>query len=153
MANRTYQMDFEGLDPLIKQFEELAKEETMREIREKGLQKSFAKMQGGIVWNHNGEKTIKYKIYGDKVMHDKDKSWIGIGFIFDNDKYPPKIGGRFNPDVAGGIVAQYLMYGTPHLKADRDLWRSLHSKAIREAANKEAEEVAIDIITKKLGGR
>lgn len=148
-----YSLEFNGLTAQMKQFDEFAKEETMREIREVALQTSFGVMQGGIQYHHGGERTIKYKIRSNKPLHKNGKSTIGIGFIFDNEKYPPKINGRYNPDVAGGIVVQYLMFGTPHLAADKVLYQSLHSKAVRDNANQAGEDAALKMINEIIGGK
>ena len=140
MAKKSYSLEFNGLTSLMKQFEELAKEENMRKVREAALQTAFEKMQNGIVWNHGGDETITYKIKSDKPLHESGKSTIGIGFIFEKGSKDK-----------GGVITQYLMFGTPHIKADKALYKSLHSKAVRDAANKAGEDAALKLINEMIG--
>lgn len=153
MAKAKYGIDFEQFDTIIQNFEELQDEKTMTELREKGLQKGFNHIQSSLAaaWHHSDSGiTYSYKINSDKPLSRKDKSSIGIGFIFDNDKYPAQLDGKWNPDIHGGLAVQFLIYGTPRLAADKKLYNSMFSSAVRKEADRQAEEAIHDEIIKKL---
>lgn len=137
-----YGIDFDQFEALIKNFEELQDEKTMTEIREAGLSKGFSHIQSSVesAWSHGDGTTYGLKIHSDKPLSKKDKSSIGIGFIFDNSKYPAFIGGKYNQDVHGGLVVQYLIYGTPRIPADKALYNAMFSSAVRKEADRQAEE-------------
>lgn len=163
MAN--YKLDFSEFDTIIEKFEELQKDRTQKQLREDGLKAAFNHYQNSLKkayaphnnnphHNPNVEnRTSDFIIRSDKPLsHGKYVSSIGVGFIFDNQKYPPKIGENFNPNVSGGIVAQYLMYGTrvfgtPRVEADKNLYNSLFSAAMEKEANKKVEDVVYNKIT------
>lgn len=157
MAKAKYGIDFDQFDTIIKNFEELQDEKTMTELREKGLQKGFNHIQSSLAaaWHHSDSgTTYSYKITNDKPLsRNKDKSSIGIGFIFDNEKYPAKIDGKWNGDIHGGLAAQFLMYGTPRIAADKALYNSIFSSAVRKEADRQAEEAINDEIIKKLSNK
>ncbi len=126
----------------------------MTELREKGLQKGFNHIQSSLAaaWTHDDSgTTYSLKITSDKPLSNrKDKSSIGVGFIFDNSTYPAFIDGKWNPDVHGGLVVQYLIYGTPRMAADKTLYNSMFSAAVRKEADRQAEQAIHDEINKKL---
>ena len=159
--NNKYQMSFDGLKDVINKYEQLQKEETMRKIRDEGLKAGFHCIQESLKANyhHKGRKVgtddkpklnTYYIIHNDTPLsRGKGKSTIGVGFVFDNS-IPP-----LSPNARGGVIGQYLMYGTtvfgtPRVAADKQLYMALLGSSIRKKANQAIEDKAFEEISKLL---
>lgn len=128
-------LDFSGMEKVMKQFEEMGG--NVKEAAEDALKATHQKITPGIekAWRpHN----IKYTgNTGKSIVKDPHVEWEGlvagvdIGFDITN----------------GGMPSIYLMYGTPRITPDRNLYNSIYGSKTR----KEAKELQREIIYKKMG--
>ena len=150
--------DFESFIDLL---EEKTRDENIQKIAEKGLSAGFEVQQEAIKnsWTHETPsdsehrkskivkpKTMEYLLYDDTPLWNgkKDMASLGTGFLFDNDIDP------MSPNATGGIIAQYLAYGTKtkygvqKVKPDDKLKRAIVGKAIKDKTQKTIEDTVIE---------
>lgn len=148
-------IDISNLDSLLSLLDESAKDENMQRIAEKGLSEGFKLHQGQIRsdWTHEKtddkerkrtkKKTIEYLLYDDTPLWRSTFATLGTGFMFDNTIDPN------SPQAVGGIIAQYLAYGTKKngkqvISPDDRLKAAIAGKAIKDKVNKRVEEACIE---------
>lgn len=151
-------VDLSDFDAFISLLDEKTKDENIHKIVETGLKEGFKVQQNQIKnsWNHSTpsdpkisktkikkKKTEDFILYDDTPLWSGDYASLGTGFLFDNSIDPRS---RY---AEGGIIAQYLAYGTKtdrgswHVTPDTRLKAAIASKAIKDKANKAIEEACI----------
>lgn len=155
------EIDLNDFNSYISLLDEKTKDENIHEIIEKGLSKGFELQQSQIKsnWTHENtgkdrknniqkEKTINFLLHSDKPLWNDDYASLGVGFLFDNSIDPRS---RY---AQGGIIAQYLAYGTKNdrgsynILPDQKLKAAIVGKAIKDKTNKIIEDTIIKEIEK-----
>lgn len=149
-------VDMSDFDAFIKLLDEKTKDENIHKIAEKGLSEGFKFQQDKVKnsWSHENsgkprkskivkDKTIDYLLHDDTPLWKKDFASLGTGFLFDNSIDPN------SPQAVGGIIAQYLAYGTNKdgqiaIMPDSKLKAAIAGKAIRDQAIKKIEDTCVE---------
>lgn len=128
-------LDFSGMKKLMERYEKMGG--NVKQAAEDALKATHKQITPGIeqAWQpHN----VKYTgNTGKTIVKEPCVEWEGlvssvdIGFDITN----------------GGMPSIYLMYGTPRITPDRNLYNSIYGSKTR----KEAKELQTEIIYKKMG--
>jgi hypothetical protein len=163
--NNFIYVDLTDFSNFIDLLDENTKDENIEDAVNKALSAGFELQQKEIDnnWTHttNNENrksskkhTIEYLLHDDTpIWKDNEKASLGTGFLFNNE-IPP-----LSPLAEGGIIAQYLAYGTKEvnkatgakyrrIKPDDRLKRAIAGKAIKDKVNKLVEDICVEEIEK-----
>lgn len=136
MANKTM-IEFDGFDEVLERLKKV--DGDIKGTTEKALKKTHEiitkKAESAIIPHKQTGATEK------SLERDAKISWTGslgsveTGFSISN----------------GGLASIFLMYGTPRMKKDQNLYNAFWSKKTREEVREAQEEIFFDEL-RKLGG-
>lgn len=136
MANKT-RIEFEGFDEAIARLSQL--EVDTKKVTEEALKKSNRYVRqnvGAAMQKHNRTfETIRSLVSDPKVEWVGTVGSIDVGFDLSN----------------GGLPSIFLMYGTPRMNKDQDLYNAIYGAKTKNKVKKIQEEIFFDAI-RKAGG-
>ena len=127
MGKNKLTIDFKGFDEYMEKLERLGSD--TKALTEKALKASFEKVTPGIgcaIDNHKRTRTTKKSL----VSHSQVK-WQGtvgrveVGFDIPN----------------GGLASIFLMYGTPRMEPDMNLYNSIYGSKVKKQVRKVQKEI------------
>ncbi len=126
MANKTY-IEFDGFDEVISRLKKL--DGDIKGVTEKALKETYSFI------TNKADKAIKPHRYSGQteksLKRNSEVEWVGslasvdVGFSISN----------------GGLASIFLMYGTPKMKKDQNLYNAFFGKKTREEVMKMQEEI------------
>lgn len=141
-------LQFKGFEELTKKIDELAGTDGVKRAVEAALKSSkqevnqriTAALQPSKLPAHGNFSTGKTKAAMNKDFAVK---WAGM---------TAEIPIGFDMAKAGGIISIFLMYGTPKMKPDNELFNAIYGNAIKSKVKKLQETAVNNVIKRIMGG-
>lgn len=118
MAKNKLKLEFDGFDKIIKQLEDL--DGDVNKTVEKALKESHkhvtSNLESAIIPHNRSYKTAKSLRKESNVIWVGNEAYINVGFDINN----------------GGLPSIFLMYGTPKMKPDRNLYNAVYGKKTKK---------------------
>ena len=126
MARKRLSLDFEGMDEIIKQYEDMGGD--LKTATEAALKATHGivtpKLQAAIEPHRQSGDTEASLGRKPEIEWDGTKAAVPVGFKIRD----------------GGLASIFLMYGTPRMKPDTKLYNAIYGAAtLREVSEKQAE--------------
>lgn len=122
-------IDFKDFDFYVQKIESLSNKETLRKIADEALKETHKyltpKIEKEFEKHNKTERTIK------SLRKDNDTEWS-------NDIGSIDVG--FNIS-SGGLASIFIMYGTPRIKPDKQLYNLFYGSKIKKEVFKIQEEI------------
>ena len=138
MAKNKFGIQFEGFKELMAELDAVSGD--LKGVTEKALQASHKivtpALNADMQKHRRSGATAKSIIENDHVNWDGMTASIDIGFDLKD----------------GGLASIFLMYGTPRMKKDTQLYNDIYGSATRKKIAEVQEKIIHDAIMEKLGG-
>lgn len=141
MARNQLGLEFDGLDELVKDLQKVGA--SIETTAEKALEETFETVTPGILeainksrYNFNRPGGTKDSLQ-KRAEIERNGSTIAVPVGFDID--------------SGGLPSIFLMYGTPSITPDRNLYNSIFGKKVVDKVADVQERVFLQEIRKQLG--
>ncbi len=127
MGKNKLTIDFKGFDEYMEKLERLGSD--TKALTEKALKASFEKVTPGIgsaIDNHKRTGTTKKSLVTDsQVKWQGTVGRVEVGFDIPN----------------GGLASIFLMYGTPRMEPDMNLYNSIYGSKVKKQVRKVQKEI------------
>lgn len=141
-------LQFSGFEEMMKQLDELAGTDGIKRAVEAALKTSKQEVNKGIVEALQPSKLPaggKYSTGETKQAIDKNFSVTWNGSV-------AEIPIGFDIKKSGGMTSIYLMYGTPRMKPDSELFNAIYGKSIKTKVKKLQETAVNQVIKRQMEG-
>lgn len=136
MANKT-RIEFDGFDEAIQRLSQL--EGDVKGVTEQALQKTKQHIHENlkvVMQKHNRTgATVKSLDESSRINWQGSIGSIDVGFDLSN----------------GGLPSIFLMYGTPRMNKDQNLYNAIYGKKTKDEIMKLQEEIFFEAIRKACG--
>lgn len=141
MARKKFGLEFEGMEELIKRLED--SESDLKQATESALKKTFDVVTSSI------QTAINSSPYNFNRPPGKTKASLETAPNIEWEGPAASVPVGFDIDK-GGLPSIFLMYGTPTIKPDKQLYNSIYGSAIKKTVG-EVQEEAFREILERLG--
>lgn len=136
MAKKRFGLEFDGLEQLMKKYEKLGG--AAEDIAEKALEKTFDTVTPQIESAIAGSRYNFNRTGRTKSSLEKSPTIEKKGFV-----YSVPVGFDISD---GGLPSIFLMYGTPTITPDRNLYNSVYGTKTRKKVREVQEQTFYDEI-------
>lgn len=141
-------LQFKGFEELTKKIDDLAGTDGLKRAVEAALKTSKQEVNKEITAALQPSKFPAGGIYST----GKTKAAINKDFAVKWAGMVAEIPIGFDMSKSGGMTSIYLMYGTPRMKPDNELFNAIYGNAIKTKVKKLQETAVKEVIERIMGG-
>lgn len=136
--SKQWGIDFKDFDFYCKKIESLSNKDTLRKVADKSLKETHKyltpKIEDAFSIHNKTGRTIKSLRKDDSTNWSGDVGSIEVGFDIKN----------------GGLASIFIMYGTPRIKPDKNLYNLFYGSKIKKEVFKIQEDIFEEELQKLL---